>query len=232
MRPSPLQGTWLVWLPLVLGLVGCWPATSPEAHFYQLSAIHAEKPASLPHALHLGIGPVHLPETLDRPQIVTRTGSNELLLAEYHRWGGDLREEVKRVLAEDLGQLLPGAVLENYPWRHGNLLTHQVEVTVLRFDGVLGQEAALEAQWSIWSGQGERLLLSRTTRLREPISTPDYTALVAAQSRLLGHLSMEVAEALRQIAAAPQNAKRSLSMAAPLPCLIAKGHVAAHQRMR
>ncbi len=203
MRPSPLQGLWLAWLPLVLGLAGCWPAASPEAHFYQLSAIQAEKPAGLPRALHLGIGPVHLPDTLERPQIVTRTGNNELLLAEYHRWGGSLREEVARVLTEDLGQLLPGAVLESYPWRHGNLLTHRVEVNVLRFDGVLGQEADLEAQWSIWSGHGEKLLLSRTTRLREPISTPDYPALVAAQSRLLGRLSREVAETLRQIAASP-----------------------------
>ncbi|MFZ5774605.1 MAG: PqiC family protein [Thermodesulfobacteriota bacterium] len=194
--------SWLLGLCLLLG--GC-VGHSPQARFYQLSAL-ADGPAvatGLPSGSTIAVGPVRLPDSLDRPQLVSRSGDNELRLAEYHRWAGSLRQEVTRVVGENLARLLPMARIEPYPWHHGNLVRYQVEVTVTRLDGVLGQEAALDCQWSVVSPQENRLLLTRTTSLREPVAETDHSALVAAQSRLLGRLSGEVAEAVGQIGKSP-----------------------------
>jgi len=42
----------------------------------------------------IGLGPIRLPELLDRPQIVIRTGSNRLQLAEDRRWAESLAENI------------------------------------------------------------------------------------------------------------------------------------------
>lgn len=190
--------TWL--LGLCLLLAGC-AGHSPQARFYQLSAL-ADGPAGateLPPGSTIVVGPVRLPDALDRPQIVSRSGDNELLLAEYHRWAGSLREEATRVVGENLARLLPNSRVETFPWRRGSLVNYQVEITFTRLDGVLGQAAALDCQWSVVSPQGNRLLLTRNTSLREPVAGTDHAALVAAQSRLLGRLSGEMAGALGRI---------------------------------
>ena len=49
---------------------------------------------------------VSIPQYLERPQIVTRNNKNELYLAEFHQWGGNLRQNMIRVLAKNLSQLL------------------------------------------------------------------------------------------------------------------------------
>ena len=36
--------------------------------------------------LRLGVGRISLPELLNRPQIVTRTGANEVLVADFSQW--------------------------------------------------------------------------------------------------------------------------------------------------
>src|SRR6476660_6643335 len=50
----------------------------------------------------LGLGPVAIPGYLDRPQIVTRVGPNELRLDEVARWGEPLRDGIARALQQDL----------------------------------------------------------------------------------------------------------------------------------
>ena len=56
---------------------GC--ASTKPSKFYTLSPLtiseRATKPEPAGHGVALGVGPIELPEHLDRPQIVTRTGA-------------------------------------------------------------------------------------------------------------------------------------------------------------
>ena len=54
----------------------------------------------------VGIGPVTLPQYLDRPQIVERTGPNSLKIAEFDRWAEPLNNTVPRILVQNISQLL------------------------------------------------------------------------------------------------------------------------------
>ena len=87
---------------LLLGLEAC---TSTPSRFYVLSSLSASETIAATAATQgpvIGVGPITLPKYLDRPQIVTRAGSNQLALAEFDRWAEPLQDNVARVLAENL----------------------------------------------------------------------------------------------------------------------------------
>jgi uncharacterized lipoprotein YmbA len=92
----------LVGLVLALALSGCSFGKSPPSHFYVLNAQEDAPPQPADHALVLRITHIGLPRYLDRFEIVTRSGSNELKLADFHRWAEPLEEGIARVLAENL----------------------------------------------------------------------------------------------------------------------------------
>src|SRR6267378_3040726 len=77
-----------------LGLAGCLGSSRP-ARFYTLAPLQIrDGPGSTSTDATLAIGPVEIPDSIDRPQIVTRTGANELVVAEFDRWGSSLDREI------------------------------------------------------------------------------------------------------------------------------------------
>ena len=138
---------------------------------------------------------------------MTRTGPNTVHFAEFDRWSGSLRDSARQPIAANLATLLPGNRVEVYPWTPGTSVDRQIIVEITRFDGELGGQCALRARWRVLGRKGTPPSVYGESTLSEP-SGPDYAALVAAQSRLLGALSLEIARAIQ--GAAP-SAARSFS---------------------
>ena len=186
---------------------GC--ATTEPSRFYTLSPLaisgtetRAEAPG---HGITIGVGPIKLPEHLDRPQIVTRTSRNELDLAEFDRWAGSLADDFSRVLAENLSILLSTDRVSLYPWRKSVPIEYQVVVDVTRFDGKLGGNAWLIVRWTVFGGRKKKVLFMQKSSISEPSGAQGYEVMVAAQSRALGHLSREIAEAIKTISGEVSN---------------------------
>jgi uncharacterized protein len=183
------------YLVLILGalatiLAGC--ASSPASQFYQLHSspertLGTSDPSAA-QAIALAIGPVHLPDYLERPQMVTRAGDNELKLSEFHRWAGSLETDVTRVLTEDISIHLPADQFSVRRWvpylESQRPASCRVEVFVDRFEGTLGDSVVLKAQWVVF-GQSSGVLLRRESLTREPLDGDRYDALAAAMSRAL-----------------------------------------------
>ena len=192
------------WLPviLVIGLFfldGCL-GKSQSPRFYTLSPITEDKamaksdtPAS---DTHIGIGPIKLADYLDQSKLVTRTGDNRLVKAEFDLWAGALKDDLTNVLAENIGLLLPTERIYIYPWRLSEPMDYQIILDVVRFDGDLGKDAWLVARWSIVGGKDKELLAVSRSSIREPLSGTGYEALVTAQSRALAKLSHEIVAAI------------------------------------
>lgn len=184
---------------LLVTLGGC--AGTPPSKFYMLEPIsHGSAPpgtATLDQAVSIGLGPVTLPDYLDRPQIVTRTDQNTVQLAEFDRWAEPLSSNVSRTLAENLVLLLQNDSIVQYPWPGSIDVTYQVLVDVYRFDGILGEKALLEVQWSVLGKKGKRVLQLKRSTFVEPAGGTSFGALVSAQSRTLENLSREIASALQ-----------------------------------
>jgi len=199
MRVAPFSRA----LPVILVIAaicfgGC---RSQSPRFYALSPMQEDqvisKRKSPAQNAVVGIGPVKLADYLDQSMLVTRTGDNQAVKAEFDRWVGSLKDNFINVLADNIGLLLPTERIHLYPWRVSVPIDYQVVLDIVRCDGRLGDAVWLEVRWSIIGGQEKKLLKTHRSSIREPVSGADYTALVAAQSQALAKLSQEIAEAIQ-----------------------------------
>ena len=181
---------------IILG--GC--ASTAPSRFYVLNPIPSsgtgEQVKANEPCVSLGVGPIELPEYLDRPQVVTRLSQNEIHLAEFDQWAEPLHHNFSRVLAENLSILLCVDNVAIFPWKRDIPIDYQVSVEVTRFDGLQGGDVLLKARWTLLGQNGRKVLLKRQSSFREPVSARDYESLVSAQSRVLEQFSREIADAI------------------------------------
>ena len=191
-----IQSALLIW-----GLAGCVGSSAP-ARYYVLTPrpeAAGDPPGTRgPCGLALGVGPVQLPDLLDRAEIVTRRLADEIDRAEFDRWAEPLADSVPRVLAEDLSALVKTERIAIFPWDPEQAVRYQIVVDVLRFDGTLGGEVVLDARWRILAGDGAERAVRRSV-LTQPTVGPGYEALVAAMSRALEAFSREIAATLERL---------------------------------
>ncbi|HEX2768646.1 MAG TPA: PqiC family protein, partial [Geobacteraceae bacterium] len=148
----------------------------------------------------LAVGPVRLPDYLDRPQIMTRSEGNEIRMAETERWAGSLQEDVSRVLIENLSFLLSGKHVAVARWSSAMQtmppFQKRLAVEVLRLEGPLGGTVILKARYALFGPDGKKVISAGESIVREPASGSDYESLTAAMSRALATFSREVAAAV------------------------------------
>ncbi|MGN6388087.1 MAG: PqiC family protein, partial [Burkholderiaceae bacterium] len=132
---------------------GC--ASTPPESFYTLrpvapaDAASVAPAASSAPAYSLVVGPVRVPEIVDRPQLVVRKDGNEVAVLEQQRWAQPLQAEIAQALAADLSARLPQARV--IPDRDAGSANADVRVTVdvTRFDAVPGAFVMVESLWTI-----------------------------------------------------------------------------------
>lgn len=168
--------------------------TSPEPRFFTLAS-EAPPAAAASTATYLVlVGPVTIPELVDRPQIVTRAAENRVEIAEQARWGAPLRSEIPRVVADHLARLLDGARTATAEQRSAGAPDYRVLLDVQRFDSS-AEGATIQASWSVRTKEGVTALSGRSL-VTEPAGA-GYEALVAAHSRALGKVAAEIAAAIK-----------------------------------
>src|SRR5207253_7121561 len=136
-----------------LALAGCLGSSRPS-RFYTLAPLQIrDGQGGTPPDATLAIGPVEIPESIDRPQIVTRTGANELVVAEFDRWGGSLESEISRSLVATLRDCLLSQQIAVAPWRSAALSrvgpSYRAAVSFSRFDAIPGQSVVLQGRWEL-----------------------------------------------------------------------------------
>ncbi len=193
-----IQKNYLLIVVLVLVQTGCSiGGVSRPAEFYVLNT-EPGTPVSSRMApvgpLSVGLGPITMPDIFNRPQIVTRPQPNQLDLAEFDRWGGDLNRDLSRVLAQNLMSRLNTDSILPHPWSSRDNPDFQVAVQVFRFDGELGKVARLEGVWRLMDGaKGCELAVQRFSFDESPAGS-GYPEFVSAMSRAVAGLSQEIAE--------------------------------------
>ena len=180
---------------------GC--ARSQPATFYLLRPlVSTEKPQGITGQEKgplIVVGPIVFPKYLDRPSIVTRTQGNALTLAQFDRWAEPLKDNFSRVLTENLGTLLGTERIAMFPWKSALGSTFQVTMEVFSFEGDSQGNVLLSVRWTLYGDEGKKELLTKKSDLGEPTDASGYEALVSAQSRAVGGLSKEIAEAIRAL---------------------------------
>jgi uncharacterized lipoprotein YmbA len=185
----------LTGLAALLLVMGCG-GRSASTQFYTLKPV--EPPAAVnatARATSLTVGPVFIPSSLNRPQIVWRGGENTLAWSEFHRWAGRLEDEIASFVAQDLAGLLEGVHIVAFTREEVLRPDRRVVIAIQRFDGGLRDSVVLDAVWSIKAEPASETLVARRTLIREPVSGIEYNGYVEAQGRALSGLAREIAAA-------------------------------------
>ncbi len=177
-------------------LAGC--SRSPRVAFYTLNTTVVSEPAA--QALQpVMIGPVSLPDLLDRPHFVVTIDANRVDILEMHRWAAPLKSEIQRIIGADLELLLKPTRVAVYPQSSGLPAAYQVQIDIRRFEMAEGKGVTLDLLWSIRRTDG-RVVKNGHAVVSEPVTSLGYEPLVAAHSRALGSVCRDLAEALRGMA--------------------------------
>jgi len=181
-------------LCLVLGLAAC--GSSPPTNFYRLTPAVAYAPGGQEPSV--GIGPIDIPEFLNRNALVYARGGNQLQLADTERWAEPLEYGVKRVVGLNLSQLLHTQNLRFFPWDLRQAPDYGVSINIMDLDASEGQ-AILVADWQVYRPGDGSAITRRISRFSQPLASgqPVPGALPAAYSALLYELSETIAEAIR-----------------------------------
>jgi len=186
---------------LLLVVAGC--SQSPPTEFYTLSGMQLPPGGSSARKTVVGVGPVILPDYLDRPQIVTRASGNRVILASFHSWVEPVDGMFTRILVGNLSSLLATDNVVTLPQRRPMPLDYQVEVDVARFDADRSGRAVLDARWRVFGKDGDRLIGEGRSTIVEPVAEPaaepaSYEAIVAAMSKALARMSSAIAGTIEQ----------------------------------
>jgi uncharacterized protein len=156
--------------------------------------------ASAPTDIAVMVVAVRLPQYLDRPQLVTRAGGHRLQIAEFDQWAGDLREDLTRVLADNLSRALGSTRVVAVPQVLRTPATFRVQVELLAFERMEDGRVRLAARW--WVTRGAEVAPIEGTRMTELFGAPlgdkpTAEATVASMSQVYGEFSLGVAAAIR-----------------------------------
>jgi uncharacterized lipoprotein YmbA len=180
---------------LIAIVTGC--GSTPPSHFYTLDA--TAKAAAVSSNVSVSVGPVTVPAVVDRPQIVVRTGPNEVWLDEFNRWAAPLDDNFGRAVAENLVAMLGTPHVTVFPQTDAVNAQYRVAIQVQTFESAPGQAATLDAAWTVRGPKDARSQTGRTS-VREPVQGgTGYPALMAAHSRAVARVSQDIADAIRAL---------------------------------
>ena len=186
-----------------LALAGCLGGPSGPTNFYMLSPLSPSQAGTsagpAEGRIRIGLATVVVPEYLSRNEIVVNLDNTVYQLAEFNQWAEPLNDNLTRVLAVNLTNLLQEDSITVFLSSDSSILPdYRLEVDVVRLDGNLGGQAALVAQWALLAGEEDDLILMRRLEYQEPATDQTYKGLVLAKSRMVEKLSRDIAAAVKK----------------------------------
>ncbi|TDY21907.1 hypothetical protein B0G81_2145 [Paraburkholderia sp. BL6665CI2N2] len=183
---------------LILALVTGWfgGCKSPSASFYTLSPDRSLTNSGATRSIAAVIGPITIPDLVDRPQIVTRVGDNEVEINEFARWAQPLSGDIGGVIAANLAVLLNSPQISVFDLTREPPGVWRVRIDVMRFESTPGRDVTVDVLWAVRPPGNGRPVTGRSVA-REAVSGPGFDALVAAHDRALASVSRDIAAAVQ-----------------------------------
>lgn len=183
----------LILSSLFLMLLGC--GSSPKTNFYLLSA-QRDVDVSVTENLSIGVWAVKLPELIDRPEIVTRTGAFTINRADFHRWASGLSSNVSSLIANELSTNFQTSHVDVSPWSSYRKFDYQVKVHIRTFLGELGKQTVLDGGYVILNGKGNKKLAEEAFSLKAKTPGNTYQDMASSMSELVVALSNKISETI------------------------------------
>ena len=145
----------------------------------------------------IGLGPIRLPEYLDRFQMVVAVSENKYKLIDGHRWAEKLDQNISLALFKTLPAQLSTDRMIRYPWPQRPGVDFQIKIDILELNIDEKGQSQLIAQWSIKSK--DETILNKRSSFTAQASTTDIDKMVQAQSECLTKLGQEIVSSLKPL---------------------------------
>lgn len=170
--------------------------SSPQVRYFSLSPVATKAGSDPENSVVLGLGPLRIPEYLNRSQIVTRGIGAELQIDEFSRWAEPLDPSIHRALSVDVDRLLDGVVVVAFPYEAmiRSHVDYRLVGEILRFDSDAAGRIVLETQWVISSVDAEVIVHGQRSRYEARASSAgDPGAIAEAMNQALAKFSRDIA---------------------------------------
>ena len=145
----------------------------------------------------IGLGPIRLPEYLDRFQMVVAVSENKYKLIDGHRWAEKLDQNISLALFKTLPAQLDTDRMIRYPWPQRPGVDFQIKIDILELNIDEKGQSQLIVQWSIKSK--DETILNKRSSFTAQASTTDIDKMVQAQSECLTKLGQEIVSSLKPL---------------------------------
>lgn len=200
-------------LILVFVLLGC---SSPKTSYYRMTVNPISATTAANSGIRVMVGPINIPASLDRPQLVTQSGTTEVQVHEYHRWAGTLKGDIGRVVVSKLTQYLGTSDIWSFSQSTQAQFDYQILLDVQSLDSAEEGNVVLDVLWTIkpstqaagvesikkmpnstanLTSQPQCIskTLTRRSVVSESFTASGMDVLVAAQSRAFSKVAEDIA---------------------------------------
>lgn len=203
----------LLTLVVPVALTGCFKLAreSPKLQLYVLGEGAASglptPPAGAPaagrEAFRIGLRRVEMASYLSVPAVLMRRGANELIVSQFHRWGGDLDQGVNRAVGAYLAGSPQVRSVDVAPWTVRVQHDLLVQLHVTRFEGVVADSAARDGRVHVMAGwdiirpvDGTVMVRGSTDDRGGTFRVGDYAGLVTGLDAALSRVARDISACL------------------------------------
>lgn len=191
-------------LVFTLLLAAC--GSTPQSDYYILSTMPGGSAGNT--GPFVGVGPITVPQYLDRKGMVTRSDRNHLKISTFQRWAEPLPDGVQRVMAVNLATLLDTQQVTTFPWLRSAAPDYGVELNVVELSAE-GNSARLIVKWVLRDVVADQVLEQQISSLTREMDDTQPASIAAAYSELLGDLSQKIANRITEAEAGRSTAAES-----------------------
>jgi uncharacterized lipoprotein YmbA len=169
--------------------------SSPRSNHYLLTTDVTQAPSG--NSPSLGIGPIAVPEYLNRNSLVYSREGNQLQVSSTDRWAEPLQSGIKRSIAVNLASQLDTQDIRYFPWDTDKAPDYGVSVNLLQLDAN-HQRALIAAEWKVFHPASGKAVARRISTLEQPLPSGalEVQQIAPAYSQLLTKLSRLISDAI------------------------------------
>ena len=144
---------------------------------------------------------LQVPQYLERFQIASRFGENQLVFSDMHQWGENLRKNLIRTMGVNLGRLLNTVDVGTPENRTASKPDYRVSVHIARFERDADGRVRLLARFQVISVASDRPIQSQGVELvsDRSFNSADYSGTVSSMSELFSVLGRRIATTITSL---------------------------------
>jgi uncharacterized protein len=179
-------------------MAGCLGSGSKNGvSYYLIDSVDAEaSQINTENQLAIELIDLNIPRYLERFQIVTRTGNNQLHFSESNQWGDNLRKNLLRILAINLASRLSTIDIGTPLNRSVSPPDYRVQVHIGKFELDSEGKVQFMARWQLSNSGGELGMYYTSLQSTSRIDKGDYDQIVADMQTLFAEFCDQISESI------------------------------------